>query len=104
MLQLGSDGCCVKYLVNISSDSLFHAFTAVGLLLYQIAGCSVEGILTVYRKWMFYCIKQAVKLLNDPFSSYALSIFSLLCRITGGNIDLWFFSSSAHFRYLKENS
>ena len=52
MLQLGSDGYCVKYLVKISSDSLFHAYTAFGLLLYQIASCSVEGILIVYRKWI----------------------------------------------------
>ena len=52
MLQLGSDGCCVKYLVKISSDSLFHAYTAVILLLYQIASCGVEVILIVYRKWI----------------------------------------------------
>jgi len=52
MLQLGSDGYCVKYLVKISNDSLLHAYTAVGLLLYRIAGCNVEGILIVYRKWI----------------------------------------------------
>jgi hypothetical protein len=37
----------VKYLVKIYSDSLFYAYTAVGLLLYPLAGCSVEGILIV---------------------------------------------------------
>jgi hypothetical protein len=52
MLQMGSDGYCVKYLVKMSSDSLLHAYTAVGLLLYKIASCSVEGILIVYRKWI----------------------------------------------------